>query len=351
MAFPLPAFLLGWIGEDLYEKQVGKALEEAWDGALECRFELGELRAVAFSDHHRGRGDGADDFRRCEKAYCAALGWYLEQEPEYRLWLLGDVDELWENRPNGVLKRYEDVMALEAEFGGRVLRLYGNHDMYWRGRRAGGVDVHEALRVVVTDEGDELGTLFLAHGHQGTFDSGNFLVVPFARLAVCLVWGTLQRVFRYASTSPARDAVLRNKHDTAMARWADRQAGAVLVAGHTHRPVFPGTLPPEHAAVVRAHRLFEEAKEMGIGVPRARAELELARAELLRAPDHKPIELERPSYFNTGCCSFGDGDVTGLEFSGGNVRLVRWLDDDAQAEPQQLEESLALREVFASVAV
>ena len=41
--------------------------------------EIDSLRAVIFSDHHRGKGDGADDFERCEQAYVAALGWYVEQ--------------------------------------------------------------------------------------------------------------------------------------------------------------------------------------------------------------------------------------------------------------------------------
>ena len=37
-----------------------------------------------------------------------------------------------------------------------------------------------------------------------------------------------------------------------------------------------------------------------------------------------PIQLEPPCYFNTGCCSFGDGDVTGLEIGDGEIRLIRW---------------------------
>ena len=31
-----------------------------------------------------------------------------------------------------------------------------------------------------------------------------------------------------------------------------------------------------------------------------------------------------PCYFNTGCCSFPDGDVTGLEIADRQIRLVRW---------------------------
>jgi UDP-2,3-diacylglucosamine pyrophosphatase LpxH len=351
VAFPLPAFLLGLIGKDLYERQVGKALDEACEDALPCRYELMELRAVAFSDHHRGTGDRADEFRHAEQAYCAALGWYLEQKPEYRLWLLGDVEELWENRRSHVMERYSHVHALEREFGDRLVRLYGNHDMYWRGKAIDGVPVHEAVRVTITDDGRELGTIVLAHGHQGTFDSGNFLFMPVSRFAVRVVWANRQRWFVPAKRTPARDAVLRHKHDVAMAKWADTKDGTALVAGHTHRPVFPGTQPPEHEELERAERALEESREMGVDQPGARADRELARVARLRAPAHRPIVLERPSYFNTGCCSFGDGDVTGLEFSGGAVRLIRWLDDQGESKPQELAQPLPLRDIFARMAV
>jgi hypothetical protein len=31
-----------------------------------------------------------------------------------------------------------------------------------------------------------------------------------------------------------------------------------------------------------------------------------------------------PCYFNTGCCRFKDGDITGIELVDGEIRLVRW---------------------------
>src|SRR5215211_2783982 len=37
-----------------------------------------------------------------------------------------------------------------------------------------------------------------------------------------------------------------------------------------------------------------------------------------------PIPIDPPCFFNTGCCSFGDGDITGLELADGEIRLVRW---------------------------
>jgi hypothetical protein len=354
MAFLLPTFVLRMLGPDRYERQIHGALERAWERAEERRVELRTLRAVAFSDHHRGKGDGADDFRRCEEAYAAALGWYLEQKPEFELWLLGDVEELWENRPAHVIGRYGEILELERQFAPRLLRVYGNHDMAWRRRKNvtkhldEQTEVLEGLRLVIEDEGEELGTLFLAHGHQGTFDSGNFLFVPVSRFFVRAVWGTLQRNFGFASTSPANDAVLRAGHDRAMAAWADTpNTTRALVAGHTHHPVFPGTLPPDRDKALReAEQAYQDALSSGSGVDMARAARELATVRKRRAEPHDPVELERSCYFNTGCCSFGDGDVTGLEFSDGEVRLVRWLEDSGKTVPQELTPPLKLREVF-----
>jgi UDP-2,3-diacylglucosamine pyrophosphatase LpxH len=358
VALPLPPFVMRWLGDGAYQRRISDGLSNVWDRADERELELSEIRAVAFSDHHRGRGDGADDFKRCEQAYCAALGWYLEQE--YQLWLIGDVEELWENRPARVVDRYERVLEVEKNFGDRLWRIWGNHDMAWRSRRnvrrflAGHVaedGIREGIRVTVTDQGEPLGTLFLVHGHQGTIDSGNLLLLPVSRFVVRFIWATLQRSQGFASTSPANDSVVRGKHDRAMAAWADaRPEKLVLVAGHTHKPVFPGSFPPDVEAEARAaDEAYKKALETGVDLPAARARRELAWARAVRVEQYDPPKLTRPCYFNTGCCSFGDGDVTGLEFADGTVRLVRWLDDDGAAAPRELTPPLDLRTVFSGV--
>ena len=359
----LRAFIARHFGDAGYAERVGAGLSKAHRNSGRRDVDLADLRAVVFSDHHRGHGDGADDSRRCEGAYCAALGWYLQAG--YELWLLGDVEELWENGPRKVMEHYDNVLALEAEFGDRVRRFYGNHDMAWRsagfvkkwlGGRAPASGVQEAVRVVLSDGGKPLGTLFLVHGHQGTIDSGNLLVVPFSRFAVRVFWGTLQRLFGFASTSPSTNNELRSKHDRAMAAWADAHPERlVMVAGHTHHPVFAGSKPPNLAAEAAARQAeYDEAVRTGGDVVGARAALELALARELRDDHHEPVKLDRPSYFNTGCCSFGDGDVTGIEFAEGQVKLVRWLDDGGGASPHQLEPRLDqpplnLRAIFANV--
>ena len=43
--------------------------------------------------------------------------------------------------------------------------------------------------------------------------------------------------------SPARDFLLRYAHESAMYAWSYEQQKVVLIAGHTHRPVFQIGVP------------------------------------------------------------------------------------------------------------
>lgn len=353
----VPAWILRRFPQATYSRRIARGLELAFDGAEDRRIERQSLRAVIFSDHHRGIGDGADDFERCEQAYRAALGWYLEQG--YELWLLGDVEELWENRPVQVIDRYRAVLGLEQAFAddGRMLRFFGNHDMAWRSRRNrerflnavlgdGEVPVREALKIRVIEDGDERGMIFLVHGHQGTLDSGNLLIVPFSRFVVRVFWAALQRSRKFANTSPATDTRLRSKHDAAMSEWARaRAAGAgerpIVIAGHTHHPVFPGDPPPDLGLEEAQKRIaWEEARDAPVPEPDAiagaRADYELARTRRERESKAKLPSDHPPCYFNTGCCSFGDGDITGIELTGEAIRLVRWPTDSGEARPKRL---------------
>jgi len=87
-------------------------------------------------------------------------------------------------------------------------------------------------------------------------------------------------------------------------RRAPNEGQPVLISGHTHRPVFgERTQPwPSRAAV-----------------------------------DYYPEPVDPPCFFNTGCCSFSDGDVTGVELAAGEIRLVRWSKFSGQAEPEVLQ--------------
>ena len=67
---------------DKYQRRIAEGLAKAFDGSKDAPedVELDALRWVVFSDLHKGSRDGADDFRRCERAYNAALAYYLDRD-------------------------------------------------------------------------------------------------------------------------------------------------------------------------------------------------------------------------------------------------------------------------------
>jgi len=255
-----------------YDEAIKKGLDAAFKRADERAFDPAAERIAIFSDHHKGVGDPADDFRRCEHAYAAALGYYLEAG--YRLFVLGDAEELWEERPGPVLAHYAAVLKLEAEFvrGAGVERFYGNHDDHWASARQvskllkpvlGDVKVREGLRLRVDRAAGRPVTLFFVHGHQGTADSDRW--GWFSRLFVRYVWRPLQRKTGYSATTPARSFELRAKHDNAMYQWARTQPDLVLFAGHTHRPVFATCVPdpPPTRPIAELEAGLKRAEEAG----------------------------------------------------------------------------------------
>ncbi len=315
---------------------------------------------VIFSDHHKGVKDGADDFHRCEPAYCAALGYYLRSG--YDLFVLGDVEELWENDAAPVLKKYLEVLRLEAEFHlqQRYTRFFGNHDDTWSHKKPReehldsifpSLEVHEALKIEITQEDGPPGLLFLVHGHQGTGDSDRWGFI--ARPVVRYIWRPIQRNTGYTGNTPAQDVNLRAKHDRAMYEWArEKQEKPVLIAGHTHRPVFWTDEPemPHFRDPRIVQNKLEELERDDPGskeIPILKAELEFGKA-FLRNPK-EVFEINPPCYFNTGCCSFGDGDVTGLEIADGEIRLVRWPDNQDDPKPHYLAKPIPLKDLLAAV--
>lgn len=300
-------------------------------------------RYVIFSDHHKGGGTGADDFMFSKQTYGRALDHYFEQG--YTLIILGDGEELWEEPIERVLETHGDLLANEARFHeqGRYLRVFGNHDSNWAS--AGQVKKHlhpifpdlevkEGLLFQYNDpDPGSSGELFLVHGHQGTLDSEFF--APISRVIVRAVWRTFQILFRYAGTTPAKSARLRGKHDTLMYQWASEQGKLLLIAGHTHRAIWSSrTLLERKLAELDALQMANELTPL----PDYRARRAALREEIRRlmAEDklsHDSVKT-KGCYFNDGCCSFSDGEVTAYELEDGQLRLVRWAKDGEG--PEQL---------------
>jgi calcineurin-like phosphoesterase family protein len=324
------------------------ALTRAHEQAATREIVAGVDRYVIFSDHHKGSRDGADDFQRSERSYNAALAYYDARG--YHLVELGDVEELWENEVDEVVDQYEHTLRLAASFqsDGRYTRLFGNHDIAWKDvrlfqdkmRRFGYGDVEpiEALRLVVNNSaGEPIVEFFLAHGHQGTASSDRY--AWFSKVFVRFGWRRLQRLLNRPWTNPSMDWNLRGQHAKDMETWAAKER-VVLIAGHTHKPVFFGAEKQPEQPVAPGPGVGDAAEQEALRLAR----LQWDAAEKVRLANQPPIELDTPCYFNTGCCSFGDGDITGIEIRDGEIMLVRWP-CDPRTRREVLDEPMKLVEV------
>jgi UDP-2,3-diacylglucosamine pyrophosphatase LpxH len=254
---------------------------------------------IIFSDQHKGARNGADDFALAEANYLAALAHYEQQQ--YHLILLGDSEELWENTLIQIKKFNRNVFTSEGQFLKRhaLTKIFGNHDLDWeinpmapaelKEIYGGELFALEGIMLQVVLHGRRL-EIFCTHGHQGDAQSdGNF----FSKFFVSNIWAPLQAYLRINPNTPAYNQTLKTEHNAMMYEWSSRQSNLFLITGHTHQPVFESL----------TH--FE-------------------RIQRSEDPTGKAFEGVKPSYFNTGCCCFDDGDITGIELSEGEIRLIKW---------------------------
>ncbi len=323
--------------------------------------ELSQLRLILFSDlhkgkrTHRGKPDRADDFLPCELVYLAALDHYWQAG--FELFLVGDVEELLKESPGPVIEAYKNVLDVEKQFAKaqRYARFVGNHDEMWYdatevqthlGDYLAGARIMEGLRLEVNDRGQRLGELFIVHGHQGTLDADRWhhLTAPLVR---CIV-RPLQRLFDFPSSTPSNNFRLRRKHEKAMYAYAKSRPGQVLIAGHTHHPVWIGMGMRETLMDLATMH----TQSLGVRPPRSIKQAIASYQKVLQAEAAQPVPVdlrwiqkqvresidlggEKPCYFNSGCCSYRDHAlITGLEIADEEIRLVMW---HKPKSPQRME--------------
>ncbi|NNE93696.1 MAG: hypothetical protein HKN23_18760 [Verrucomicrobiales bacterium] len=335
-----------------YREKIARGLRAAHASAPVEDVVLDELKLIVFSDHHRGTGDRADDFRKCRRLYHAALGYY--DSLRYRLFLLGDVEEMWERILFTILATYRPTLDLEQRFfeRGEAERFVGNHDenlgRAWNYNQIRGFiadrPLLETLRLRVREKPDDdpetsaLGELFFAHGHQGVKYHW------YHRFAVRRIWAFWQLLTGVGPGVPSRDLKIRLTHERAMYEWATQeQEDLLLICGHTHNPVFMSTAWQEtvRAEVEELSRKEDaSADEIAVAMARLRWAEAAAQESKTALPDGA-----KPCYFNAGCCSFHDGDLTGIEISEGRIRLVHWSGEKGLPERNVLREA-DLQRVF-----
>jgi len=333
------------------QRRINKALDHTLQIVRQMkRIKLDEnSRFIIFSDHHKGAGDEADDFRPCQTTYKTALDHYYENG--FNLVLLGDAEELWENKIEEVMATYEDVFLSEARFyPDHYFRIVGNHDDTWNDPEHVAAylepfysNIQVLPGLVLAYESDDLyGEVFLAHGHQGTLDSD---VLSGISPHILPIYRQLQNKFSIGHTTPATDDYLRGQHDTQMYRWASQKRRLILIAGHTHRPVWT-SLTHLDQLFMQLYALRQRKGEIDEQSYDEQYQNLLSdiNKRIIKDPPVNDTLKTLPSYFNTGCCRFLDGDITGIEITGQKICLVKW---DGITQKRKETVSMPLADLFA----
>ena len=303
-------------------------LNEPGKRGLVIPFDIHKDKFIILSDQHKGARDDADDFALAEKNYLAALDHYNSNNFYYIN--LGDSEELWENLLITVKRHNKNTFEKEKLFINRnaFAKVFGNHDLYWDNDPLAQVNLMEiygkAIRIY---EGMVLQTrinskplnIFMTHGHQGDLQSdGNW----FSKWFVSNVWGPVQAYLRINPNTPSNNDDLKTIHNEMMSEWSAKQTNTLLITGHTHQPVFQSLTHIEmlYLELDKAKKINDQKN-----IDSLQRQID---ERHLKGDTTLNFKGYRPTYFNSGCCCFDDGDITGIEVADGCIRLIKWKYDN-----------------------
>lgn len=333
------------------EKRVHGALTALFNSIIEKPGKKGLMiqfnatdNFIIFSDQHKGARNYADDFTTNEKNYLAALSYY--NSCNYQLVCLGDSEELWENTLDAVKQHNKATFELEKLFLKRkaFIKIFGNHDLYWGNDPLAGfqlesiygekVKIYEGLILETLIEEKPL-QIFLTHGHQGDLQSdGNW----FSKWFVSRIWAPFQAYLQINPNTPAFNNQLKSAHNKMMYDWAAAQE-SVLITGHTHQPVFNSLTHLERILI----KLDAANKTRDLN-EQQKLQDQMLKEKISYGTEVPVFTALQPNYFNSGCCCFNDGDITGLEITEGKIRLIKWQYQNEVPTRVVLEET-ALKEL------
>lgn len=334
---------------NLYQKTLGGNNPQC----LTKQFNTQTDKFVLLSDQHRGNGDNADDFHISAKNFDTALDYYLANNFTYIN--MGDSEECWKNPAQKVVDTYTESLKKEALFlqQNKFYKLFGNHDNDWAKDAkvknylqpifGENLQVLESLLLTTTINGKPL-NLFLAHGHQG--DDANDKNYKWTKCKVRIIWAPIERLIHYNPNKPAHNYRLRDRHNQIMYEWSKNKADTIFISGHTHVAVFQSLNLLE-----RLNKQLSKAKSTNninqIVALETAINKEENKNHTVAIPAKIP-NLRKPSYYNTGCCCFSDGDITGIEIENGFIRLVKWTYKDG-THTRNVQEQALLEKIAAQL--
>lgn len=307
-------------------------------------------RFIIFSDQHKGKRNGADDFRTNEANYLAALDYYHSHN--YHFINLGDSEELWENNILEIIKSNKAVHQAEEKFiaNNKYIKIYGNHDNFWRFDPLAGkylkamfgqsIPVYEGMVLELKIDENEAIKVLLTHGHQGDSKSdGNWLSAAF----VGYIWAPLQSFLGLNPNSPSTNTELKTLHNQMMYEWSAMSAGLVLITGHTHQPVFKS-----HTHLERLYMQLDDAIAAKNEILADTIRNEIPKRMQQFNHVEAGFRSMRPSYFNSGCCCYNNGNITGIEIADNCIRLVKWGQKNKIVQ-REIAEEMSLNELAAAL--
>ena len=115
-----------------------------------------------------------------------------------------------------------------------------------------------------------------------------------------------------------------------MYAWSAKQKDLLLITGHTHQPVF--------RSLTHIEQLYEDLRLLKKGKDRAAID---AKMKEIGKREQKGEHLTGSqktldTYFNSGCCCFNDGDITGIELENGMIRLIKWTYDQHENSKREV---------------
>ena len=118
-----------------------------------------------------------------------------------------------------------------------------------------------------------------------------------------------------------------------MYEWSAGQKDILLITGHTHQPVFESLT---HIERLYKQLMYAESEKNTSQITALQQAIQTLKFEYTKvAADY--IHM-RPTYFNSGCCCFSDGDITGIEIADGAIRLIKWHSKEGVPQRIILEE-------------
>ncbi|MDB4924097.1 metallophosphoesterase [Mucilaginibacter sp.] len=329
------------------KKRVDKALTHLYQNITTNPGKRGQVilfdaekdKFIILSDQHKGARDGADIFAKAAKNYLSALDHYNKQKFFYIN--LGDSEELWENLFITIKRHNKATFEAERKFLERnaLIKIFGNHDLYWDNDPLAAVSlmqlyqqpvkIYEGVILETTFNNKKL-SIYMTHGHQGDLQSdGNW----FSKWFVSDIWAPFQSYLRINPNTPANNDQLKTDHNRLMYEWSSKRKDTVLITGHTHQPVFRSLteleILYEKQAQAKQANESAEAREL-------QAKIDKLHLKASRPPDFKGY---LDTYFNSGCCCFDDGDITGIEIADSCIRLIKWEYKGKESVRIVLEES------------